>query len=92
VKELVAMDRNQVPLKLEVLTAADFVNSMMRKDSGALSYSALNTHRDGLFNLFNYYGQTMGEMLESELTNYLKGLKHKLGKDASNGESADKIS
>jgi hypothetical protein len=34
----------------------------------------------------------MGEMLESELTNYLKGLKHKLGKDASNGESADKIS
>ncbi|EEY70193.1 uncharacterized protein PITG_21696 [Phytophthora infestans T30-4] len=32
----------------------------------------------------------MSKPLESEFTNYFKGLKHKLAKDAGNGESAIK--
>ncbi|KAG7380288.1 hypothetical protein PHYPSEUDO_007564 [Phytophthora pseudosyringae] len=32
----------------------------------------------------------MSKPLESELTNYFKGIKHKLAKDAANGESAIK--
>ncbi|KAG3116394.1 hypothetical protein PI125_g4677 [Phytophthora idaei] len=48
-------------------------------------------HRATLFNLFRDYGHAVGKTLESELTNYFKGLKHKLVKDAANGESDAKI-
>ncbi|EEY58877.1 uncharacterized protein PITG_11864 [Phytophthora infestans T30-4] len=57
--------------------------TLKRKDGGALSYSALSTHRAGLFNLFRDFSKT----LETELTTYIKGLKRKLAKDASNGVS-----
>ncbi|EEY63480.1 uncharacterized protein PITG_15827 [Phytophthora infestans T30-4] len=73
VKDLVTQRRTVIPLEFEALDAADFVTwlvTLERKDGCALSYSALNTHRAGLFNLFR--------------------LKHKLAKDAANGESSVK--
>lgn len=93
VKDLVTQRRTVIPLEFEALDAADFVTwlvTLERKDGCALSYSALNTHRAGLFNLFRDYGRTMTKNLDSELTNYFKGLKHKLAKDAANGESSVK--
>ncbi|OWY97109.1 hypothetical protein PHMEG_00032448 [Phytophthora megakarya] len=93
IKDIVTKDRNVTPLKFEELQAKDFVTwlvTLERKDGGALSYSALNTHRAGLFNLFRDYRHTMSKPLESELTNYFKGLKHKLAKDAGNGDATVK--
>ncbi|OWY95960.1 LOW QUALITY PROTEIN: hypothetical protein PHMEG_00033895 [Phytophthora megakarya] len=93
IKDIVTKDRNLTPLNFEELQAKDFVTRLVtleRKDGGALSYSALNTHRVGLFNLFRDYSHTMSKPLESELTNYFKGLKHKLAKDAGNGDATVK--
>ncbi|KAK1939165.1 hypothetical protein P3T76_008549 [Phytophthora citrophthora] len=93
IKELVTQDCNSAPLKFDDLTAKGFVTwlvTLERKDGGSLSFSPLNTHRAGLFNLFRDYGHTMRKALESELTNYFKGLKHKLATDAANGDTTIK--
>ncbi|KAE8902325.1 hypothetical protein PF003_g14132 [Phytophthora fragariae] len=93
IKQHVTQDRSIAPLRFDAFVAADFVTwlvTLKRKDGGSLSYSALNTHWAGLFNLFRDYGHTMSKSLESELTNYFKGLKNKIAKSAANGESAVK--
>ncbi|ETO99546.1 hypothetical protein F441_23039, partial [Phytophthora nicotianae CJ01A1] len=88
VKEKLCPQSSIIPLEFEALTAEDFVTwlvTLTRKDGSGLSYSALNTHRASLFNLYRDYGCTMSKVLESELTTYFKGLKHTLAKEASNG-------
>ncbi|OWZ05561.1 hypothetical protein PHMEG_00022329 [Phytophthora megakarya] len=90
IKELVTQDNNSEPLKFDDLTAKNSVTwivTLERKDRSSLSFSALNTHRAGRFNLFRDFGHTMSKALESELTNSLKGLKHKLATDAANGDT-----
>ncbi|ETP43838.1 hypothetical protein F442_09525 [Phytophthora nicotianae P10297] len=88
VKEKLCPQSSIIPLEFEALTAEDCVTwlvTLTRKDGSGLSYSALNTHRASLFNLYRDYGCTMSKALESELTTYFKGLKHTLAKEASNG-------
>eukprot|EP00644_Phytophthora_capsici_P010188 jgi/Phyca11/120278/e_gw1.41.290.1 len=92
-KEAINQNHRVEPIIFDTLSAEDFVTwlvTLKRKGCGALSYAALNTHRAGLFNLFRDYGKIMSKTLESELTTYFKGLKHKLAKDASNGASGIK--
>ncbi|EGZ23677.1 hypothetical protein PHYSODRAFT_372950, partial [Phytophthora sojae] len=93
IKALITQDRRVVPLDFAAVAAEDFVTwlvTLVRTDGGALSSSVLNTHREGLFNLFRDYGCTMSKNLESELTNYFKGLKNRLAKAAANGERSVK--
>eukprot|EP00644_Phytophthora_capsici_P017843 jgi/Phyca11/126377/e_gw1.62.142.1 len=88
VKEKLCPQSSIIPLEFEALTAEVFVTwlvTLTRKDGSGLSYSALNTHRASLFNLYRDYGCTMSKTLELELTTYFKGLKHTLAKEASNG-------
>ncbi|EGZ14370.1 hypothetical protein PHYSODRAFT_378164, partial [Phytophthora sojae] len=90
IKEVINQKPRIDPFVFELLDAEVFVTwliTLQRKDGGALSYSVLNTHRASLFNLFRDFGHTMSKTLESELTTYFKGLKHKLAKDASIGAS-----
>ncbi|ETN04950.1 hypothetical protein PPTG_14682 [Phytophthora nicotianae INRA-310] len=52
------------PLIFDTLAAEDFVIwlvTLKRKDDDALSYSALNTHRADLCDLFRDYGKTMSK-------------------------------
>ncbi|OWZ01316.1 hypothetical protein PHMEG_00027324 [Phytophthora megakarya] len=80
VKEKIAHDRTTPPL--------DFVTwlvTLKRRDGGPLSYSALNTHRAALFNLYRDFEFTITKTVESEQTNHFKGLKRKLAKEVGNG-------
>eukprot|EP00644_Phytophthora_capsici_P018376 jgi/Phyca11/130110/e_gw1.91.143.1 len=58
--------------------------TLKHRDGSPLSYSALNTHRAALFNLYRDFGFTMAKTLESEL----QRLKNKLAKDVGNGIGA----
>ncbi|KAG2812604.1 hypothetical protein PC112_g15100 [Phytophthora cactorum] len=90
VKDVVNQDPRIAPLVFDTLAAEDFATwlvTLKRRDGAELSYSALNNHRAGLFNLFRDFSKTMSKTLELELTTYFKSLKHKLAKDASNGAS-----
>ncbi|OWZ08673.1 hypothetical protein PHMEG_00018742 [Phytophthora megakarya] len=87
-KEKIALDRTTPLLDFAYLQAQDFVTwlaTLKRRDCGLLSYSALNTHRAVLFNLYRDFELTMTKTLESELANHFKGLKNKLAKDMGNG-------
>ncbi|KAG6963111.1 hypothetical protein JG688_00008304, partial [Phytophthora aleatoria] len=78
---VVNQDPRIAPLVFDTLAAEDFATwlvTLKRRDSAELSYSALNNHRAGLFNLFRDFSKTMSKTLESELTTYFKSLKHKL--------------
>lgn len=75
VKEAVNQDPRIAPLDFDTLTAEDFVTwlvTLKRKDGGALRYSALSTHRAGLFSLFRDFSKTMSKTLETELTLFLR--------------------
>ncbi|KAH9105408.1 hypothetical protein AeMF1_018759 [Aphanomyces euteiches] len=76
------------PIQFDRLTAPDFVTwliTLRRKNGENLSYSALNTHRSGLFNLFRKYGVIMSIELEKELSSHFKGLKRTIAKGGSDG-------
>ncbi|ETP50566.1 hypothetical protein F442_04154 [Phytophthora nicotianae P10297] len=78
VKQKLAQDRTTPPLDFDKLQAQDFVTwlvTLKRRDGGPLSYSAPNTYRAALFNLYRDFGFTMAKTLESELANHFKGLK-----------------
>ncbi|KAG9416776.1 hypothetical protein AC1031_001159 [Aphanomyces cochlioides] len=87
-------DRVHHPIQFDQLEAPDFVSwllSLRKNDGTSLSYSALNTHRASLFNLFREYGISMSTALEKELTNYFKGLKRTIAQNTSRGLDPIKV-
>ncbi|ETO75406.1 hypothetical protein F444_08996 [Phytophthora nicotianae P1976] len=90
VKEAINQDLRVDPLIFDTLAAEDFVIwlvTLKRKDDDALSYSALNTHRADLCDLFRDYGKTMSKRWSRSLPPISKGLKHTFATDASNEAS-----
>ena len=58
VKQLLSDFPEDLPIKFEILEASFFVSwllTLKKVDGKPLSYSALNTHRAGLFNFFRDY-------------------------------------
>ncbi|ETM40248.1 hypothetical protein L914_13755 [Phytophthora nicotianae] len=90
VKEAINQDLRVDPLIFDTLAAEDFVIwlvTLKRKDDDALSYSALNTHRADLCDLFRDYGKTMSKRWSRSLPPISKGLKHTFATDAPNEAS-----
>ena len=91
----VAMDEgSNPPIHFDQLEAPDFVSwilSLKRHDGTNLSYSALNTHRSGLFNLFREYGLVMSQTLEKEISNHFKGLKRTIAASTATGVEKIKV-
>ena len=89
VKKLFNQEECPKPLHFEQLKASDFVIWLLtlRKRNGKpLSYSALNTHRAGLFNLYRDYGVIMSTEVERELKTHFKGLKRDIAQRTANGD------
>ncbi|POM60627.1 LOW QUALITY PROTEIN: hypothetical protein PHPALM_30491 [Phytophthora palmivora] len=70
------------------LRADDFVAwllTLRTTVSTQLSFSALNTHSAGLFNLFRVYKEDMSKTLERGLGDHFKGLKRAIAKESATG-------
>lgn len=71
------------PIYFDQLEATDFVSwllTLKKRDGSNLSYSSLNTHRSGLFNLFREHGSVMTTALSTELATYFKGFKRSIAR------------
>ncbi|OWZ14747.1 hypothetical protein PHMEG_00011728 [Phytophthora megakarya] len=81
-------DISQPPLSFQALGAEDFVVwllTLCTTTGTQLSYSALNTHRAGLFNLFRVYKEGMSKALERGLSDHFKGLKRSIAEKTAAG-------
>ncbi|OWZ20007.1 LOW QUALITY PROTEIN: hypothetical protein PHMEG_0005640 [Phytophthora megakarya] len=82
----------QLRKRLKPLLDRDVANNLFglmprkRSDGTALSYSALDTHRAGLFNLYRDYGLEIPSAMEKGLQKYFKGLKRHRATAAARGE------
>ncbi|KAH9133372.1 hypothetical protein AeRB84_020507 [Aphanomyces euteiches] len=89
------MDSNCCPpIHFDRLTAPDFVVwilTLKKKNGDRLSYSALNTHRAGLFNLFRRFGVSMSTTLEKEMSNHFRGLKRSIAESTASGNGRIKV-
>ncbi|ETI47820.1 hypothetical protein F443_08028, partial [Phytophthora nicotianae P1569] len=65
--------------------------TLRKADGSMLSYSAFNTHRAGLFNIYRDYVQQMGPAMEKELKQFFKGLKLQLATVQACGEGQVKV-
>ncbi|ETK72441.1 hypothetical protein L915_20444 [Phytophthora nicotianae] len=65
--------------------------TLRKADGSMLSYSAFNTHRAGLFNIYRDYVQQMGPAMEKELKQFFKGLKLQLATAQACGEGQVKV-
>ncbi|EGZ20173.1 hypothetical protein PHYSODRAFT_490549, partial [Phytophthora sojae] len=89
IKEVINQEPPIAPLVFELLDAEVFVTWLvtLQRKTAVHSATPLSTRTEQEFNLFRDFGHTMSKTLESEQTTYVKGLKHKLDKDASTGAS-----
>lgn len=88
-KPLLDCDVATPPLRFEALQMDEFgawLLTLKKPDGSSLSYSALNTHRAGLFNLYRDYGLGIPAAMEKELQTYFKGLKRERATAAARGE------
>ncbi|ETO85828.1 hypothetical protein F444_00562 [Phytophthora nicotianae P1976] len=75
------LDEDNPPLQFDVLQSDVFeawLLTLEKRDGSTLSFSALKTHRAGLFNLYRDYGCEMSAAMEKDLRQYFKGLKREM--------------
>ncbi|POM68973.1 Hypothetical protein PHPALM_14796 [Phytophthora palmivora] len=81
IKPLLTRKNDEPPLHFDNLDPEVFQTwllTLRKADGSELSYSALNTHRAGLFNLYRDYGRKMDSDMENELKQFFKGIKREL--------------
>ncbi|ETK88725.1 hypothetical protein L915_07060 [Phytophthora nicotianae] len=84
------LDEANPPLQFDVLQSDVFeawLLTLEKRDGSTLSFSALNTHRAGLFNLYRDYGCEMSVAMEKDLRQYFKGIKWEMATAAARGEA-----
>ena len=93
IKAFLNRDSREHPIKFQELTAEQFmvwIVSLRKSNGQRPKYSAFNTHRSALFNLYRDYGLRMSKQLEGEIANHFKGLKRTIAAEIQNGNGVIK--
>ncbi|ETO62281.1 hypothetical protein F444_19805 [Phytophthora nicotianae P1976] len=89
-RPLLDRDQSNPPLQFDAIEMNVFgawLLTLQKADGSNLSFSAINTHRAGLFNLYRDYGHEMSPVMEKEMRQYFKGLKREMASAAARGEA-----
>ncbi|KAF1779076.1 hypothetical protein GQ600_27271 [Phytophthora cactorum] len=83
IEALLDRDAANPPLLFDEVQTSVFgawLLTLEKPDGSSLSYSALNTHRAGLFNLYRDYGRELSPAMENEMREYSpQGAETKVG-------------
>ena len=88
IKAFVEDKDNGPPIDFESITARVFVTWLVsiRKSNGAKpGYSAYNSHRAALFNLYRDYDVSMSSTLKEQMSHFFKGLKRTTARRTADG-------